>query len=279
MLPVETGIHAGRSAFGDAASAVTIQGGSSGKGFGEDGCILFVSPVAQSDRSGEKVEGIQFITGIDVPEKIGGCLLADFTSARYVRTTFRMLGRGLGGALLILHSRIQIAAYGEFPFLRVQIESSVITSAAVNPGADTAVYAVRDCTAAGLCAGGNEVQHSAGALGIILGPGVRNDLYVLDGGGRHHLENLRRVGTQHLVRLAVNIYLEGTASVHGDVVLAVDCDHGHLPKHLQHGIGLGVRVAFNVVAYFVGFHFDERFRRCHLGTVQCLDVVAKPDRT
>ena len=155
MLPVETGIHAGRSAFGDAASAVTVQGGKSGQGFGEDGCVLAVSPVAQADRCGEKVEGIQFITGIDVPEEIRGCLPVDFTSARYVRTSFRMLGGGLGGSFLILHPRIQIAAYCEFPFLRVQIESSVITSAAVKPGADTAVYAVRDCAAAGLSACGN----------------------------------------------------------------------------------------------------------------------------
>ena len=117
----------------------------------------------------------------------------------------------------------------------------------------------RERIARSLCLSfGHNVENAGGALRVVLGAGVGNDLDLLDGRRRIVLEDERRIGAHHLVWFTVNVDFESAAAVYLDVVLAVDGHHGHLAQHVEHGVGLGIGVVGNGVGDTVGFGLDKR---------------------
>ena len=75
---------------------------------------------------------------------------------------------------------------------------------------------------------GDDVDDASHTLGIVLRPGIGDDLYLLHAVGWHILEHLGGIVRHHVVGFAVDINLERRAVVHHDVVLPVDCHHRHL---------------------------------------------------
>ena len=139
-------------------------------------------------------------------------------------------------------------------------------------GADSCVVAVLD----GFLAGGfvgDEVKDAANAFRVVLRARVGDDLDALEGVSGHHLKHLRRVGGEHRVRLAVDVYFKGRAAVDGDIVLGVDCNHRDLAEHIEHSHRLAVYVFFYVVGHLVDFHFDELTESGDAGFLDHLLVV------
>ena len=104
----------------------------------------------------------------------------------------------------------------------------------------------------------DDIQDATHAFGIILRPRVSNDLDTLDRIGWHAFEHFLRIVCHHLVWLVVHIHLERTGTVHLYIVLAIDSDHRHLTKHLDHSIRLRVRIVLDIIGNLVDVGFDER---------------------
>ena len=104
-----------------------------------------------------------------------------------------MLGGLHVAAFLLLHTGIGIASDGEFPFLCIEEQTSVVTSLRVYACTDAAICSVRNGAGTALGACGDKVEHSAGAFRIILGAGIRYNFNAFDRRCRHHLEYLGRV--------------------------------------------------------------------------------------
>ena len=118
-----------------------------------------------------------------------------------------------------------------------------------------AVHCLR--TGAAALLGSDEVEHAHGTLCIVAGTGIGDDFYLLNGRGRHHLQHLRGILRKHGIGLAVDIDLKRRRAVHGDVILTIDGDHGHLAKHVEHRGRTGIGVGADVVRHFVGLHLHH----------------------
>ena len=164
------------------------------------------------------------------------------------------------GALAPLLHAVEVGGQGELALLHAA-EQAAAVAAGGSLGAEGAVHAVGRALAARDGLVGGDVQYAAHALGVIADARVGDNLDVLDGARRHHLEDLRGVLGHHLVGLAVHVHHKRGGTVDGNVVLAVDGDHRHLAEHVQHGGGLGVYIVLHVVGDLVHFHFHERTHR------------------
>ena len=104
---------------------------------------------------------------------------------------------------------------------------------------------------------GYDIKHTSHPLGIIFCARIGNNLYLLNSRSRISFEYHRRIGTHHLVGLAVNIHLKAGISVHLDVILTINRHHRHLAQHFKHSVGFSIRVIGYRIRQFVQFGLNQ----------------------
>ena len=114
----------------------------------------------------------------------------------------------------------------------------------------------------------DDIQDATHAFGIVLRSRVGNDLDAFDRIGGHTLQHFLRIVCHHLVRLVVHIHLERTGAVHLYIVLAIDSNHRHLTKHLDHSIRLRIWIVLDIIGNLVDVGLDERLLFDNLHALQ-----------
>ena len=111
-------------------------------------------------------------------------------------------------------------------------------------------------------AGGDDVQDATNTFGIVFGTRFGDDFDGFHRVGRKAFEYILRVIAHQAIGLPVDMDYETAAAVHLDIVFAVDGHEGYFAEHFQSRIGLGIRVVFYAVRYFVYLSFHQRLL-CH----------------
>ena len=148
------------------------------------------------------------------------------------------------------------SAHGELAFLHRTEEIAPYSATGIHVGTDGQRIAFH------APAHGDDVEDAAHALGVILRTWVGDDLYLLDGVGRHTFEHFTRIVAHHVVGLAVHIYLERGTIVHLDVVLSIHRYHRHLAEHLQDIVGLRLRIRLHIIGQLIDVGLYQRLL-CH----------------
>ena len=80
---------------------------------------------------------------------------------------------------------------------------------------------------------------------------------MFNGIGRHTLEHVFRVIAHHIIRLTVYMDFKTAAAIYLNVIFAVHCYQRYFTKHFHYGIGLRVRIVFDVIFNFVYIHLYQ----------------------
>ena len=227
----------------------------------------------QSERGGEEVQRINLVARVQIPHQHCQVHIAVASVAGKRRAGLAVLFTLDGSCrpVQIRANRIHVGRHRELILLHTE-ESPAHEAFRTAHRADGRIIPVEPLRRPGGLVR-NQVQDTADALGIVARAGIGDNLDILDGRGRHILENLRGIAAHHHVRLPIDVNLETRAAVHRDVVVPIDRNHRHLAEHVEDGVRLRVHIVRHAVCHPVGRHLHQWLLGDNLHHGEVLHVV------